>query len=82
MDDKSFSGNEQQFEADETFSLFTSLFTTVQELSGIFTTSSAPLFTVFAGFLENDKIDFEDMTTLVTSNSLTLHLSHRALVIK
>ena len=37
-----------------------SLFTTVQELYRIFTTSSAPLFTVFTGFLKNDQIDLED----------------------
>ena len=54
----------------------------IQKLSGIFTTSSAPLFTVFTGFLKYDKIDLKDMTTLLTSNSLTLHLSHSALVIK
>ena len=39
-----------------------------------------PLFIAFSGFLKNDKIDFEDMTTLLTSNSLTLHLSHSGLV--
>ena len=51
------------------------------ELSEIFTTSLAPLFTVFTGYLKNDKIKFEGMTTLLTSNSLTIHLSHSALVI-
>ena len=76
-----FSGNEHQHDADEIFSLFTSLFTTVQELSGIFTTSSAPLFPVFTVFLKNDNIDLEDMTTLL-HDSLTLHLSHSALFIK
>ena len=75
------SGNEHQYDADEIFSLFTSLFTTVQELSGIFTTSSAPLFPVFTVFLKNDNIDLEDMTTLL-HDSLTLHLSHSALFIK
>ena len=38
------------FKADKTFSLFESPFTTIQELSEIFT-SSVPLFTAFTGFL-------------------------------
>lgn len=57
----------------KTFSLFKSLFTTVHELSGVFITTSAPLFTIFTGFLKNDKIGFEDMTTLLISNSLTCY---------
>ena len=57
----------------KTFSLFKSLFTTVHKLSGVFITISAPLFTIFTGFLKNDKIGFEDMTTLLISNSLTCY---------
>ena len=34
-----------------------------------FSTSSAPLLTVFAGLSKNDKIDLKDMTTLLSSNS-------------
>lgn len=57
--------DQQQFEADETVSLVRSLFATGQVFSGLFTTSSASLFTVFTGFLRNDKIDFEGMTRLL-----------------
>ena len=34
-----------------------------------FSTSSAPLLTIFAGLSKNDKIDLKDMTTLLSSNS-------------
>ena len=45
-----------QFEAYETLSLLTSLFTTVQQLSGTCATLSGSLFTVFACFLKKNKI--------------------------
>ena len=41
------------------------VFTTVQELSRIFTTSSAQLFKLFTRFLKNDKIDLKGVTTLI-----------------
>ena len=70
--------DQQQFEADETVSLIRSLFATVQVFSGLFTTSSASLFTVFTGFLGNDKIDLEGMTRLLRLNSSFAFASQRS----
>ena len=81
MDDKAFLAMNNNLKNTKHFHHLHHYLQLYKELSGIFTTST-PLFTVFKVFLKNDKIDLEDMTTLLTSNSLTLHLSHRGLVLK